>query len=609
MAPREDDGGGDFAGIDPVLMRSMIKDLEGAKGLVEEHVPGLKDAFSRVGLSTKPIGTLAGVAGWIGGELGMLNRRQRMAEQLSKENDQFGFTGAMVQTEWEGFFKSPAEAEAKAKELAGTYQEPEGFPDDAWEQIRKYQSDPDFARALLKQLGPEKAAFLVNRARGENDDGARLAAFSTVMAVASHQGVIDDAWLGKFAKGTDGMPDLSGLAAVIQHGTWNKDTLVAIGNRGLRGTLGGDTELAASFLDGLARNPMAANQVYAENFDMINRMISGDLPGWLGDDAGRGDPLGRFVTAATVEAREVGERMRPPGDLTWCNPADPLISRVLGQTQNKEPLTSEFDGVRQALAGLAGLAGQVPVPDPRLDVEDAGRFEYGMPGTLPDPSMPLYQLGVSQGQLGDCYFLAAVAGRLRQDPNFLTKRMTRNADGTYTVTFFRDGAPVPVTVTAAVPMWKGTQQDAFVSPPLLAIYEKAYAQFKGLSSFEEIEGGFVVDPWPDIDGKKVGELDDLSYANLKKLSDAKVPMTVSTPADGIFDDDHRTGPGAQLVTKHVYSVEDVFIDKNGVETVRLVNPWGAGASAPHQVDVPLSWIKDGTGTWARNWQVEIAAEE
>ncbi|GII75518.1 hypothetical protein Sru01_05000 [Sphaerisporangium rufum] len=354
MAPREDDGGGDFAGIDPVLMRSMIKDLEGAKGLVEEHVPGLKDAFSRVGLSTKPIGTLAGVAGWIGGELGMLNRRQRMAEQLSKENDQFGFTGAMVQTEWEGFFKSPAEAEAKAKELAGEYQKPGGFPDDAWEQIRKYQSDPDFARAFLKQLGPEKAAWVAGRLRTWDEEGSaeRLAAFGRLMAVASHQGLIDEAWLKNFTpNGGGGGPSLYDLAALMKHGVWNKDTLVMIGQQALKADqAAGGNYLTADILDAVARNPMAASELYGKEFDRINSMMRGQAFGWVNTtDPKLGDPLARFMKSATVEAAEAYERTRPPGDDTWQNPADRLALRIFqevaahgGENYAFEPVDDAF---------------------------------------------------------------------------------------------------------------------------------------------------------------------------------------------------------------------------------------------------------------------------
>ncbi|GAA3839630.1 hypothetical protein GCM10022226_72430 [Sphaerisporangium flaviroseum] len=613
MPPREDDGG-DFAGIDPVLMRAMIKDLETAKGLVDAKVPGLKDAFGKVGLSTKPIVTLTGIAGWINGELPMLNRRQGMAEQLSKENNQFGFTGTMVETDWEGLFKSKAEAEAKAKELAAQYEEPAGFPDDVWEQIEKYQNDPDFAEAFLKALGPEKAARAATWARDGADSGNRVAAFATLMATASHRGVIDDAWLKKFgvmapgtAPGGGEGPDLHLLATLIKHGVWNTDTLVTIGTKALTTTQPhDDNRLKADILDGISNNPLAANRLYCDNFDLINAMASGGMDGWTSGDPRFGDPLGRFMAAATTGAREVYGRMQPTGR---PNPADVLISRLLQRTQISSGFPTDFEGVKKALDGVAGLAGEVAVPNPALDVQDGEKFEFAYTQPQPDPNTPIDWASVSQGMLGDCYLLAAVQAELKRNPYFLRDRMVRNPDGTYTVTFYKDGKPVKITVTGDTAKYKGANDKAFVDPPLLAIYEKAYAQFKGSGSYAKIEGGEAVEPWPDINGKKVEELEDLSFKNLKAMSDQGVPMTVSTPGDGMFDDDARTGPGGQLVTDHVYSVKEVKINDRGEEVVVLVNPWGKNASAPHEVEVPLSWLKDGVGEWAPRWQVKVAAKQ
>jgi hypothetical protein len=352
MAPREDNGGGgEFAGIDPALMRKMIRDLEDAKSGIDRHIPGLKADFERVGLSVKSLTTLLGVSSWIAGETPMLNRRQAMAEQLSKENSQFGFGSGMVQTEWEGLFGSKKEAEAKARELAAKYEEPGGFPADVWAEIQKYQHDPDFAEALLRQLGPQKAAWIVGRLRtwGEPGSEERLRVFATVMAVASHRGVLTEAWLKDFKTDNREGPDLYNLAAVIRHGTWNKDALVGIGQEALdQAQLGGANYLTADILDGISRNPMAATELYGANFDKINAMARGQWPGWMGDDPRLGDPLGRFMTAATVDARAIYERTRPSGDKNWTNPAEELTRRMLIDAQKNQAHPPTFAGPRLA---------------------------------------------------------------------------------------------------------------------------------------------------------------------------------------------------------------------------------------------------------------------
>jgi hypothetical protein len=314
-------------------MREMIKDLEDTKGLIDQKIPGMKAQFDKVGVSTKPLNTLTGISGWIGGELPMLNRRHSMAEQLSKENYQYGFNGGMVFTEWEGLFKSKAEAEAKAKELAAQYKEPGQFLDDAWEQIRKYQNDTDFAQAFVKQLGPEKMAWLAGMLRSEKagqqtDD--RLGALANILATASHRGAIDAGWLEKFSAMGQGT-DLATLGVLLQHGTWNKDTLVLIGQRALsNGQLGGGNYLTAAIFEGIARNPLAAHELYGKEFDRISAMARGQMPGWIKTK----DPkllgaMDKFMTAATVEAVTAYEHMRPVADPTWRNPAAELSIRLL----------------------------------------------------------------------------------------------------------------------------------------------------------------------------------------------------------------------------------------------------------------------------------------
>src|SRR5690606_36561200 len=42
---------------------------------------------------------------------------------------------------------------------------------------------------------------------------------------------------------------------------------------------------------------------------------------------------------------------------------------------------------------------------------------------------------VSQGQLGDCYFIASLAAIARQNPDLIREMIRDNGDGTYTITF------------------------------------------------------------------------------------------------------------------------------------------------------------------------------
>ncbi|MBO3748305.1 hypothetical protein J5X84_19705 [Streptosporangiaceae bacterium NEAU-GS5] len=359
MAPPDD--GGTYAAIDPALLKAMIKDLGDVRDLVRNRVPGLKYDFQKVGLSTKPIDTLVGVAGWVDGELPALNRRQAMAEQLSKQNNEFGFSGAMVETEWTGLFKNKAEAEAKAKEIAAKYKY--GLPDDAWDEIAKYADDPDFAEALARELGPEKVAVLTGLLRSDFNSGhnkdqaeARLRALGTAMANASQRGVIDDTWLAQINYKNDQGPSLYDFGALFKYGTWNKDTLVNVGQKALHSDqAAGGSYATAAILDGIARNPLAANELYTKEFDRIQGLVSGNAFQWYGahNDPKLGDPLGRFIYSATAEAHDVYARMTVFGTHTGDNPADVLTRRMLLDIDKHKDNPTPWSGVQAAYAGIA----------------------------------------------------------------------------------------------------------------------------------------------------------------------------------------------------------------------------------------------------------------
>ncbi|NUT39282.1 MAG: hypothetical protein HOV86_04780 [Thermoactinospora sp.] len=345
MPPPDRDSGGEFAGIDPVQLKGMIGDLDDVTSLINEKMSNLDRDFGRAGLGTKHITTLKSVSDWIRGELPMLRRRQSMTEQISKEQGVHGFNGPMVQSEWEGHFKTKEEAQAKAKELAAKYEHPAEFPDDVWEQIRKYQFDPDFAETFAKELGPEKLQLLAARTKSPDAWGddekateGRFSALANILAVASHRGVIDDKWVEKM-----GLPLMADL---MMHGTWNTQTLVRIGNQALKSMqLGGGNVITARILDAVARNPIAAHELYKTNFELINNMAYGKHIGWINTKNPQlGDPLGRFLKAATVEAADVFERMNPGAK----NPADELVLKLFEEVAKHKDERFPFAGVEDA---------------------------------------------------------------------------------------------------------------------------------------------------------------------------------------------------------------------------------------------------------------------
>ncbi|TRT83002.1 MAG: peptidase [Microcystis aeruginosa Ma_AC_P_19900807_S299] len=125
----------------------------------------------------------------------------------------------------------------------------------------------------------------------------------------------------------------------------------------------------------------------------------------------------------------------------------------------------------------------------------------------------LIQSGVSyqdidQGNLGDCYLLASLAGTAYRTPSTIQNMFTDNGDGTFTVRFFRNGVANYVTVDRYLPttasgsfyyanrdrglLYNNTGNELWV-----ALAERAYAQINesgwiggnNTNSYNGVDGG------------------------------------------------------------------------------------------------------------------------
>ncbi len=100
---------------------------------------------------------------------------------------------------------------------------------------------------------------------------------------------------------------------------------------------------------------------------------------------------------------------------------------------------------------------------------------------------------VRQGFLGDCYLMAALAAVAKGDPEIIRNMIRDNGDGTFTVTFHTHSITSgwetkDVTVKAEDLGKYGQSTDNGELWP--AIIEQAYAEWKGGSNPEKIEGGW-----------------------------------------------------------------------------------------------------------------------
>ena len=207
---------------------------------------------------------------------------------------------------------------------------------------------------------------------------------------------------------------------------------------------------------------------------------------------------------------------------------------------------------------------------------------------------------VSQGALGDCWYIASLQAVARSNPKIIEEAITDNGNGTYTVRLYHDGKPVYVTVT-------GDQVENENGPEFAKstdrkelwpnIMEKALASYEG--SYGAIEKNSPSHGLEVITGQKSTTKNDFSAKDLKNSLDNgeavaigsknkpwQWPWSEDNPnsyPDPLYRPNARDANGNNLSDplhyNHAYSVKSVDLgdpNDDSDDKVTLVNPWGQG---------------------------------
>ncbi|MCC6463578.1 MAG: hypothetical protein IT260_24120 [Saprospiraceae bacterium] len=236
------------------------------------------------------------------------------------------------------------------------------------------------------------------------------------------------------------------------------------------------------------------------------------------------------------------------------------------------------------------------IAEPRLAPPEAGRatpeFAYApviselfITGSIDtEDSRGIDPNDVIQNQLGDCYFLAAVAAMARADPEALRSLIRNNQDGTYTVRLYTDRrgrlqtSATEVTVTSAVPLSQGgtheyaeTGSDTENVEMWVAILEKAYATIRGGYNVLD-EGGFGEEGLGALTGRRprTYSLSSMSRRRILELVNEALtnqwPITADTRSISTTVETRLN-----IVGDHVYAPSAIDLAN---ETIDLQNPWG-----------------------------------
>ena len=197
---------------------------------------------------------------------------------------------------------------------------------------------------------------------------------------------------------------------------------------------------------------------------------------------------------------------------------------------------------------------------------------------------------VSQGRLGDCYFVASLAAIADKNPEAIRAMITDHGDGTYTVRFHEGGA---VKVDNQFPLKDGKPAyaglgDVGVDGPELwvALVEKAWAKLKG--GYEMIRGSKVKMTSSDAMEAMTGNKTTTNYTSstsdevLLKALDAAcqkgLPATAGSYDKDRFDETTLADMSKKGVhCNHAYAIVGVDVAS---KTVELYNPWGKETTRP-----------------------------
>uniref|UniRef100_A0A8C5B989 Calpain 9 n=1 Tax=Gadus morhua TaxID=8049 RepID=A0A8C5B989_GADMO len=245
------------------------------------------------------------------------------------------------------------------------------------------------------------------------------------------------------------------------------------------------------------------------------------------------------------------------------------------------------------------LQRQVLFEDPDFPADDSAlfyskspplAFEWKRPGELCDN--PRFVVGdanrtdICQGQLGDCWLLAATASLTLQKKN-LARVVPRDQEfdnsyaGVFHFQFWQHNKWLDVVVDDRLPtvrnklvMLHSASNNEFWS----ALLEKAYAKLHG--SYESLKGGSTMEAMEDFTGG-VGEMYETKSAPkklftiMKKALDRSSMMGCSIDISSSAESEAQTSSG--LVKGHAYSItglEEVNCRGRKVQLIRIRNPWG-----------------------------------
>lgn len=184
---------------------------------------------------------------------------------------------------------------------------------------------------------------------------------------------------------------------------------------------------------------------------------------------------------------------------------------------------------------------------------------------------------ISQGSVGDCYWLAGLGSLAMTDPGLIEQSVTELGDGTYAVRFYdnsynevylRLDGDLPVRGSWSTSLSYAKQgNDGEIWAPVI---EKAYAYYRyGENSYESLSGGWMSEVYRHVGGSSYSTY-SLSYRSEQDIWDT---FEQNLDAGHAITLGSKSSPDNPIVGGHAYVVESVTQTSEGT-FVTVFNPWG-----------------------------------
>lgn len=259
-------------------------------------------------------------------------------------------------------------------------------------------------------------------------------------------------------------------------------------------------------------------------------------------------------------------------------------------TNEQKQLDAMQAAIKKAEAKLTNLQEKnAPTEStPKVLKKHKGKYNYGeivaelfVKGAIDENKIDPND--VQQGQLGDCYFLAAIAAVARANPKALEKLIKDNKDGTYDVTLYVHKhfltwkrTPTVITVKPEFPKKAdGTPAYAKTGDKELwvMLLEKAYAQHEG--SYKGIHGGYTEKAMGVLTGENGTSYKISKYTEKQILEEFaaaiknKQPIVADSKKIGKKNKEKsKLAKGLNIIGGHSYPVKGV-----SGNNISLQNPW------------------------------------